>query len=112
MAVILRPVGDGAGAAILDAGGRVGEFSAAPVSHEVQRAVAEESVEGVRVHSLVAGEELAVPVGEVGVMLVAPGFVHGKAPLCFEIANLRHSAMIADTSRGTARERITPLVKE
>jgi hypothetical protein len=77
-------VRDGAAAAVLDAGGGVGELSAALVPHEVQGAVAEEAVEGRRIHPLVAGEELAVPVGEVGVIFIAPGFIHRKAPLCLK----------------------------
>ena len=73
IAVILPPVGEHAAAAILDALLGVAEVAAAVRPQGVEGTVAEKAVEVVRVVGGVAGEVLALPVGEEGKGLVFPG---------------------------------------
>ena len=67
IAVAFPPVGQETGAAILDAVADIAEVAAAPVAQGIQRTVAEQAVEVLRMGGLVAGKELAGRVLEEGV---------------------------------------------
>ena len=58
-AIILPPVGTQAPGAVLDAIADITEAAPAPVAQSVQRAVAEQAAEALRVSPLVTGEVLA-----------------------------------------------------
>ena len=63
--VALFAVGQNAVGAVLDASGEIPEITAAPVPQSIERTIAEEAVEVLRVRLFMAGEKLTVPVAEI-----------------------------------------------
>ena len=79
---------EAAGRAVLDAASRVGKRAAAAFAQRVQRAVAEQTVEILRICTFMTGKKFAVLMTEVGIFLAFPIILfHFPAPFSSALTN-------------------------
>ena len=81
--VILRDMRETAGRAVLDAASRVGKRAAAAFAQRVQRAVAEQTVEALRVSPRMAGEEFTFTILKKLIVLA-----HSASPILSPVRTL------------------------